>query len=147
MPDYLRNRASQSGEVVDFRDWHIPLGRRFRALKLWFVIRSFGVEGLQQKIRSHGEWAGRFAEWVEADGDFELAAQPSLNLVCFRHSGGDDMNQKLADTLNDSGELFLTHTVLDDQLTLRFSIGQTSTRLDNVERAWAAIQGTAAELS
>ena len=147
LPEYLRNRASQSGEVVDFRDWHIPLGRRFRALKLWFVIRSFGVEGLQQKIRSHVEWAGRFAEWVEADGDFELAAQPSLNLVCFRHSGGDDMNQKLADTLNDSGELFLTHTVLDDQLTLRFSIGQTSTRLDNVERAWAAIQGTAAELS
>ncbi len=147
LPDYLRNRASQSGEVVDFRDWHIPLGRRFRALKLWFVIRSFGVEGLQQKIRSHVEWAGQFAEWVEADGDFELAAQPSLNLVCFRHSGGDDMNQKLADTLNDSGELFLTHTVLDDQLTLRFSIGQTSTRLDNVERAWAAIQGTAAELS
>jgi len=147
LPDYLRNRASQSGEVVDFRDWHIPLGRRFRALKLWFVIRSFGVEGLQKKIRSHVEWAGRFAEWVEADGDFELAARPSLNLVCFRHTGGDEMNQELVDSLNDSGDLFLTHTVLDDQLTLRFSIGQTSTRLDNVERAWAAIQGTAAELA
>ena len=147
LPDYLRNRASQSGEVVDFRDWHIPLGRRFRALKLWFVIRSFGVEGLQQMIRSHVEWAGRFAEWVEADEDFELAAPRSLNLVCFRHVGGDEMNQKLADALNDSGDLFLTHTQLDDRLTLRFSIGQTSTRLEHVERAWAAIRGTAAELA
>jgi len=147
LPDYLRNRASQSGEVVDFRDWHIPLGRRFRALKLWFVIRSFGIEGLQQMIRSHVEWAGRFAEWVEADEDFELAAPRSLNLVCFRHVGGDEMNQKLADALNDSGDLFLTHTQLDDRLTLRFSIGQTSTRLEHVERAWAAIRGTAAELA
>ncbi len=146
LPDYLRNRASQSGEVTDYRDWQIPLGRRFRALKLWFVIRSFGVEALQQKIRSHVEWAGRFAEWVEADDDFELAAPRSLNLVCFRHTAGDDLNQRLADTLNDSGDLFLSHTILDDRLTLRFSIGQTSTELEHVERAWAAIQGTAAEL-
>lgn len=146
LPDYLRNRASQSGAVIDYRDWHIPLGRRFRALKLWFVIRSFGVEALQQKIRSHVEWAGQFAEWVEADDDFELAAPRSLNLVCFRHTAGDDLNQRLADTLNDSGNLFLSHTILDDRLTLRFSIGQTSTELKHVERAWAAIQGTAAEL-
>jgi aromatic-L-amino-acid decarboxylase len=146
LPDYLRNRASQSGEVIDYRDWQIPLGRRFRALKLWFVIRSFGVEALQKKIRSHVEWAGRFAEWVEADDDFELAAPRSLNLVCFRHTAGDDLNQRLVDTLNDSGDLFLSHTVLDDRLTLRFSIGQTSTELEHVERAWAAIQGTAAEL-
>ncbi|MEE3286175.1 MAG: aminotransferase class V-fold PLP-dependent enzyme, partial [Planctomycetota bacterium] len=146
LPDYLRNRASQSGEVVDFRDWHIPLGRRFRALKLWFVIRSFGVESLQQKIRAHVEWATRFAEWIEADQDFELAAPRSLNLVCFRHVGGDELNQKLLDAINDSGDLFLTHTTLDDRLTLRFSIAQTSTRLEHVERAWAALQGTAAEL-
>jgi len=146
LPDYLRNRPSQSGEVVDYRDWHIPLGRRFRALKLWFVIRSFGVEGLQEKIRSHVEWAGQFAEWVEADEDFELAVPRSLNLVCFRHVGGDTINQELADALNDSGDLFLTHTVLDDRLTLRFSIGQTSTQLEHVERAWAAIRGTAAAL-
>ncbi|MBO12453.1 MAG: aspartate aminotransferase family protein [Planctomycetaceae bacterium] len=146
LPDYLRNRASQSGEVVDFRDWHIPLGRRFRALKLWFVIRSFGVEGLQKKIRAHVEWATRFAEWIEADQDFELAAPRSLNLVCFRHVDGDEVNQKLLDAVNDSGDLFLTHTTLDGQLTLRFSIAQTSTRLEHVERAWAAIQGTAAEL-
>ena len=147
LPDYLRNRASQSGEVVDFRDWHIPLGRRFRALKLWFVIRSFGVEELQQKIRSHVEWAGRFADWVSADDDFELAAPRSLNLVCFRHVGGDQMNQKLLDDLNDSGDLFLTHTQLDDRLTLRLSIAQTSTTLEHVERAWAAIRGTATELA
>lgn len=146
LPDYLRNRASQSGEVVDFRDWHIPLGRRFRALKLWFVIRSFGVEDLQKKIRAHVEWATRFAEWIEADQDFELAAPRSLNLVCFRHVDGDEVNQKLLDAVNDSGDLFLTHTTLDGQLTLRFSIAQTSTRLEHVERAWAAIQGTAAEL-
>lgn len=143
LPEYLRNQATQSGQVVDFRDWQVPLGRRFRALKLWFVIRSFGVEGLQEKVRGHVALAEEFAGWVEADESFELAVPRSLNLVCFRHVGGDDVNQELLDALNDSGQLFLTHTRLDDRLTLRFSIGQTGTRCEHVERAWRLICETA----
>src|SRR5690606_256063 len=86
-PEYLRNAASESGAVIDYRDWQIPLGRRFRALKLWFVIRHSGVEGLQTHIRAGVEMASRFAEWVEADERFELAAPRSLGLVCFRMRG------------------------------------------------------------
>ena len=146
LPEYLRNEATQSGQVTDFRDWHIPLGRRFRALKLWFVIRSFGVAGLQELIREHVALAGEFAGWIEADEDFELATPRSLNLVCFRHVGGDEANQRLLDRLNQSGRLFLTHTKINDRLTLRFSIGQTRTRRPHVEAAWETIRGTASEL-
>ena len=105
-----------------------------------------GVEGLREKVRGHVALAEEFAGWVEGDESFELAVPRSLNLVCFRHVGGDDVNQELLDALNDSGQVFLTHTRLDDRLTLRFSIGQTSTQLEHVERAWAAIRGTAAAL-
>ncbi len=146
LPDYLRNRASQSGDVVDFRDWQIPLGRRFRALKLWFVIRSLGASDLRDRVRQHVDWASQLESWIREDDDFELAAPRSLNLVCFRHVGGDELNQRLLDTLNDSGDLFLTHTRLDDRMTLRMSVAQTTTELVHVERAWAAIRGTAAEL-
>ncbi|HLV96395.1 MAG TPA: pyridoxal-dependent decarboxylase, partial [Candidatus Acidoferrales bacterium] len=128
------------GAVIDYRDWHIPLGRRFRALKLWFVIRHYGVSGLQHHVRRHVELAQRFASWIKGDPDFELAAPVPLNLVCFRHRGGDAVNQALMDRLNRSGDLFLTHTRLDDRLTLRLCVGQTSTKLRHVERAWARIQ-------
>ena len=88
LPEYLRNQATESGAVFDYRDWHIQLGRRFRSLKLWFVIRHYGVEGLQYHIRQHVDLAQEFARWVAAS-DFELAAPAPLNLVCFRHLGGD----------------------------------------------------------
>jgi len=143
LPEYLRNKASESGEVFDYRDWHIPLGRRFRALKLWFVIRHYGVEGLQHHVRQHVALAQEFASWVRAHADFELAAPAPLNLVCFRHRGGDAVNQKLMDQLNDSGALYLTHTKLNDRLTLRMSIGQTNTQRRHVEAAWKRIAGTA----
>ncbi len=136
MPEYLRNQASESGEVFDYRDWQIPLGRRFRALKLWFVIRHYGVEGLRHHIRQHVDLARRFAAWVRASDRFELAAEPPLNLVCFRHRGGDEATQRLMERLNQSGKLFLTHTRLNGKFTLRFSIGQTRTELRHVERAW-----------
>ena len=140
LPEYLRNKATESGAVIDYRDWHIPLGRRFRALKLWFVIRHYGVSGLQHHVRRHVELAQRFASWIKGDPDFELAAPVPLNLVCFRHRGGDAVNQALMDRLNRSGDLFLTHTRLGDRLTLRLCVGQTSTKLRHVERAWARIQ-------
>jgi aromatic-L-amino-acid/L-tryptophan decarboxylase len=145
LPEYLRNKASESGTVFDYRDWQIPLGRRFRALKLWFVIRSFGVEGLQERIRRHVEWAKDFAGWVQEDPQFELAAPVTFSLVCFRHRGGDAANQKILDTLNTSGRILLSHTRLNDKLTLRFSIGQTNTQKRHIEQAWQLIRETAAK--
>ncbi|MGH2573816.1 MAG: pyridoxal phosphate-dependent decarboxylase family protein, partial [Actinomycetota bacterium] len=143
LPEYLRNVASASGSVIDYRDWQIPLGRRFRALKLWFVIRHYGAEGLRRHIREHVALAGEFASWVEEDPEFELAAPVSLNLVCFRHRAGDAVNERLLDRLNASGDLYLTHTKLDGRFTIRFSIGQTNTRREHVERAWARIRAEA----
>jgi aromatic-L-amino-acid decarboxylase len=121
----------------------VPLGRRFRALKLWFVIRSYGVEGLQEVVRRHVSLAKEFAAWVDADPRFDLAAPVPLSLVCFRHLGGDDANQRIMDRLNSSGRLFLTHTRLNGALTLRMSIMQENTRREHVERAWELIQDAA----
>ena len=151
LPEYLRNQATESGAVIDYRDWHIPLGRRFRALKLWFVIRHYGVEGLQYHVRRHVELAQQFASWVRDDsqneGQFELAAPVPLNLVCFRHRGGDAINQSIMDRLNQSGDLYLTHTKLDGKFTLRLCIGQTTTELQHVQRAWRRIREQASALA
>jgi aromatic-L-amino-acid decarboxylase len=145
LPEYLRNKATESGAVIDYRDWHIPLGRRFRSLKLWFVIRHYGVEGLRHHVRRHVELAQDFARRIEEHDRFELVVPPPLNLVCFRHLGGDDISQKLLERLNQSGELYLTHTVLDGHYTLRFCVGQTHTEKRHVEAAWRQIQDMAAE--
>ncbi len=110
LPEYLRNQATESGAVIDYRDWHIPLGRRFRALKLWFVIRHYGVEGLQHHVRQHVALTQQFAEWVEQDDRFELSAPVPLNLVCFRLKAGDAANQALIERLNRSGDLYLIST-------------------------------------
>jgi aromatic-L-amino-acid decarboxylase len=146
LPEYLRNQASESGAVIDYRDWQIPLGRRFRSLKLWFVIRHYGVEGLQHHIRRHVALAQQFAEWVGNDERFELAAPAPLNLICFRHKGGDDANQTLLEHLNRSGDLYLTHTRLNDRLTLRLCVGQTNTEARHVQKAWRRIQQEAEKL-
>ncbi len=147
LPEYLRNQATESGAVIDYRDWHIQLGRRFRSLKLWFVIRHYGVEGLQHHIRRHVELAQQFAEWVRNDKNFELAAPAPLNLVCFRHKAGDAANQTIMDRLNRSGDLFLTHTKLKGKLTLRLCVGQTNTEAKHVERAWQRIREEAERLT
>jgi aromatic-L-amino-acid decarboxylase len=147
LPEYLKNAATASGAVIDYRDWHVQLGRRFRALKLWFVIRHYGVEGLRFHVRRHVELAQRFVAWVEADPDFELAAPAPLNLVCFRHRAGDQRNQALLDRLNQGGRIFLTHTKIDGRLALRMSIGQTHTEARHVEGAWQLIRATARELA
>jgi aromatic-L-amino-acid/L-tryptophan decarboxylase len=140
LPEYLRNQASESGAVIDYRDWHIPLGRRFRALKLWFVIRHYGVEGLQHHIREHVNLAQQFKRWVTESADFELAAPTPLNLVCFRHRDGDEINRHILERLNRSGDIYLTHTLLNGKFTLRLCIGQTQTDASHVERAWKLIQ-------
>ena len=144
LPEFLRNKATESGAVIDYRDWQIPLGRRFRALKLWFVIRHYGIEGLRHHVRRHVELARHFAQWVREDARFEMAAPAPLNLVCFRHRAGDAANQRIMDRLNASGDLYLTHTRLGERLTLRMSIGQSQTELHHVERAWARIREEAA---
>ncbi len=146
LPEYLRNRATESGAVIDYRDWHIPLGRRFRALKLWFVIRHYGVEGLRHHIRTHVGLAQEFVSWVEADDRFELAAPAPLGLVCFRHRGGDQVNDQLMTRLNGAGKLFLTHTKLGDRFTLRLAIGGTYTERRHVEQAWRLIRAAADEV-
>jgi aromatic-L-amino-acid/L-tryptophan decarboxylase len=147
LPEYLRNQATESGAVIDYRDWQVPLGRRFRALKLWFVIRYYGVEGLRHYIRQHIELAQEFAQWVQTSADFELAAPAPLNLVCFRHKAGNDFNRRLLDRLNGAGRLYLTHTVLNGRFALRFCVGQTNTQARHVRRAWELIQDAANNLS
>jgi len=146
LPEYLRNQATESGAVIDYRDWHIPLGRRFRALKLWFVIRHYGIEGLRHHIHRHVELAQTFAQWVTESDRFKLVVPPPLNLVCFRHQSGNDFNQRLLERLNRSGRLYLTHTKLNDHYTLRLCVGQTHTESRHVQQAWQQIQQTAAEL-
>jgi aromatic-L-amino-acid decarboxylase len=147
LPEYLRNQATESGAVIDYRDWHIQLGRRFRSLKLWFVIRHYGVEGLQHHIREHVRLAQEFAEWVRGNASFELAAPAPLNLVCFRHKAGDDANQTIMDRLNESGDLFLTHTKLNGKLTLRLCVGQTNTEERHVQKAWSRIREEAEKVA
>jgi len=146
LPEYLRNQATESGAVFDYRDWQIPLGRRFRALKLWFVIRHYGVEGLQHYVRHHVELAQKFKSWVDKSASFELAAPAPLNLVCFRHLGGDALNRNLLEAVNVTGRVYLTHTSLGGRFTLRMSIGQSATEERHVAAAWKLIQQTAIEV-
>jgi aromatic-L-amino-acid decarboxylase len=146
LPDYLRNKASESGAVIDYRDWQIPLGRRFRSLKLWFVIRHYGIDGLRHHIREHIALAQEFVKWVEDSDRFEIVAPVPLNLICFRHVNGDEINRKLLDRLNQDGRIYLTQTVLNDQYTLRICVGQTNTQEIHMMRAWDLIQQFAHEL-
>ncbi len=147
LPDYLRNPASEGGAVIDYRNWQVPLGRRFRALKLWFVLRHYGASGLRAHIRAHVAAAQALAEWVESHPDFELAAPVPLSLVCFRHLGGDDVNRAILERANASGDLYMTHTVLEGRITLRLAIGSARTELRHVEAAWAHIVATADEVA
>jgi len=147
LPEYLRNEASTSGAVVDYRDWQIPLGRRFRALKLWFVIRHYGVEGLRHHIREHIRLGQELAARVEEHPDFELAAPTPLNLVCFRHVGGDDVSERIVEAVNAGGRAFLTHTKISGRYVIRFNVGQTQTEEHHVEKAWNLITQTAKELA
>jgi aromatic-L-amino-acid decarboxylase len=152
-PEYLRNRASESGAVIDYRDWQIPLGRRFRAIKLWFVLRSYGAQGLRAHIRGHVALAGLFESWILADNRFELAAARSLALVCFRLADdpSGERTRTLLERVNATGELFCSHTAIPDasgrsRYTIRFAIGAVGTRREHVERAWGVIRETAGSL-
>ena len=134
VPEYLKNTASDSGEVIDYRDWQVPLGRRFRSLKLWFVLRSYGAEGLRAHIRHHIEAAESFAERISEHPKLVLAAPVSLSLVCFSHIDGEEATRELHETLNGTGEALLTHTRLGENYVLRMAIGGTWTTSEHVER-------------
>lgn len=142
-PEYLRTASSESGSVIDYRDWQLPLGRRFRALKLWFILRSFGAEGVRAIIREHLRLTGLFADLVDAHPEFDVVAPHPVNLVCFRHIGGDVVNRHIMDSVNESGEAFFTHTVLDGKLTLRMAIGAERTEERHVRRVWDLIVAAA----
>lgn len=136
LPEYLRNAATESGAVIDYRDWHVPLGRRFRALKLWAVIRWYGAAGLRAHIRGHIQLAQRFAEHVAADDRFETVAPHPLALVTFRLRAGDDATLALMQRVNESGKAYLTHTSVNGQIALRLAIGSPLTEQRHVDAVW-----------
>ncbi len=154
LPEYLRNAATESGAVIDYRDWQVPLGRRIRALKLWFVMRWYGAEGLQAHIRHGVGLAREFADRVRDDERFEIVAPYPFSLVCFRlgprtgeaAATTDARNAELMRRLNESGRLYLTHTKVRDRYVLRLAIGAPSTERRHVEAAWRQIQQVADEL-
>jgi aromatic-L-amino-acid decarboxylase len=139
LPPYLRNEATLSGEVIDYRDWHVPLGRRFRSLKLWFVLRHYGAAGIRHHIREHIRLARELAEKVGADPRFELVAPVPFALVVFRHVDGNEATTALAAALNNTGKVAVTPTTLGDTAALRISIGQTTTAAEHVDALWSMI--------
>ena len=143
LPEYLKNVATESGGVIDYRDWQVPLGRRFRALKLWFVIRHYGIEGLRAHIRKHVRLAELFADLVEKSDLFDLAVSPFLSLVCFYGKKGNKADEQLLDKVNKEGMIYLTHTKLDGRYTLRFCIGQERTEEHHVRRAFEILEEAA----
>ncbi|NYE38245.1 aromatic-L-amino-acid decarboxylase [Nocardioides cavernae] len=144
LPEYLRNAATESGEVVDYRDWHPQLGRRFRAVKLWAVLRTYGLEGLRAHVRSGVALAARVADLVSADDRWELVTEPSLSLVVFRLRAGDEETMAAMEAVNASGEAYLSHTTVEGRAAIRLAVGSWRTTQADVDRAWAALQDAAA---
>jgi aromatic-L-amino-acid decarboxylase len=140
LPPYLRGAAAGSSTVVDYRDWHVALGRRFRALKLWWVLRAYGAEGLRAMIREHVRLAQTLSERVTEHEKLEMVAPVPFSLVCFRHTEGDEATARLAKAINDSGHSYVTPSVLDGRTFVRVSIGQTWTRETHVDRLWDLIE-------
>lgn len=150
-PEYLRNKATEAGEVIDYRDWQIELGRRFRALKLWFVIRHYGTDGLRAFIQSHVDMAAWLEAKLIADDRFEIVQPRSLSLVTFRVAAGDDATREVLDRLNASGSAYCTHTVVPDadgepRYTIRVAIGATNTEHRHVEALWQQLDRLTAEV-
>jgi len=146
MPEYLKTKFDK--EVNNYRDWGIPLGRRFRALKLWFVIRNYGVEGIKERIKEHISMSRELAKKIDAHPDFEQLVPLNFNMICFRYHPNDisdpdelnALNEKFLNSLNDTGEVYMTHTKVKGQYTIRMVIGQTYVQQHHVDKAWDIIQ-------
>ena len=146
LPEYLRSSAAESGAVIDYRDWQVPLGRRFRALKLWFALRLDGPGAVQDQIRRHVDWTQRLAALVGADDRFEIVAPHTLNLLCLRLRGDNERTDRLIERANSGGTALFTRTVLDGRSVLRVSIGGRTTTWDDVAAAWGLLQAEAATI-
>ncbi len=152
LPEYLKTR--EGNQVKNYRDWGIQLGRRFRALKLWFVIRSFGVEGIKERVGNHIKWAGELAQWIDESKEFQLLAPVPFATLCFRFKPENidnpetlnTLNEQLMENLNTTGKIYLSHTKLRGIYTIRFVVGQTNCQKHHVEAAWQLIQKEAAAL-
>lgn len=145
LPEFLRSAAALSGGAIDYRDWQIPLGRRFRSLKLWFAVRTEGVAVFQEMIRRHVRWTQDLAVLVKEDDRFEVAAPHPLNLLCVRVKGesvedGNKRTDALIEKANATRSVLFTRTVLDGKSVLRFSIGGRSTEWRHVEAAWETLK-------
>jgi aromatic-L-amino-acid decarboxylase len=136
VPEYLR----VDEDVVSLSEYSVPLGRRFRALKLWAVLRCYGRDGLQALIREHVRLAGLFEGWVRDEPGWEVCAPRHFSLVCFRRDGTDEANEALLERVNASGEAFLSHTRLDDRYVLRLAIGSARTTEDDVRAVWEVLR-------
>ncbi len=143
LPEYLRNSATESGEVVDYRDWHPQLGRRFRAIKLWAVLRTYGLSGLREHIRSGVQLAAHVADLVREDERFELVTEPVLSLVVFRLCAGDEPTMAAMEAVNASGEAYLSHTTVNGHAAIRLAVGSWRTTEADVDRTWRALQHAA----
>jgi aromatic-L-amino-acid decarboxylase len=151
VPEYLKTK--QDDEVENLMDYGIQLGRRFRSLKLWFIIRYFGVEGLAERIRNHIKLAKEFADWIENEKDFELMAPVPFSTVCFRANPGNkseqelnELNEKLLEKINSSGKLFLSHTKLNGKFVIRLTLGSIRHERRHVVEAWELIKKVYSEL-
>lgn len=153
LPEYLK--TATHGAVNDYRDWGIPLGRRFRALKLWWVLRTYGLSGLRKMMSHHLEWTRLFAQWVTDHPDFEVLAPVPFSLVCFRYAPQgasleaaplNALNERLLQALNATGEVYLTHTRIRGQYALRLVVAQTYVKRHHVERVWTLVQEHATKL-
>jgi aromatic-L-amino-acid decarboxylase len=154
VPEYLTTRdapAGDPGDAVNLMDYGVQLGRRFRALKLWMVLRTFGAEGVAERVRYHCQLARDFAGWVEAEPGWELAAPVSMSLACFRYAPAgssdaecDASNERILAAVNATGEVFLSHTKLGGRFVLRLAVGNVRTERRHVARAWELLCDAAA---
>lgn len=152
VPEYLRSQVH--AHANDYSNWGIQLGRRFRALKLWFVIRMFGVRGLQEKLRFHISMASAFEEWLNRSGNYEIMAPRLFNLLCFRYNPDsnlddeqlDRLNEELLQAMNRTGRIYISHTRLNGRFVLRFMVAQTNTSMEHVEEAWKLLIEKSAEV-
>jgi aromatic-L-amino-acid decarboxylase len=142
VPEFLQ----APDDALSLSEVSIPLGRRFRALKLWAVLRCYGRSGLQERLREHVRLAALFESWVVAESGWEVTAPRHFSLVCFRRNGSDEENERLLERVNDSGEVFLSHTRFDDRYMLRLAVGNFRTNEDDVRLAWDVLRREASAL-